>query len=73
MFDDKDFNDGVVGRGQAGVLLGADVDSVDCAMYKFEALVIVLVRGVVVPEMAWLECANATCSARRDTVASKGQ
>jgi hypothetical protein len=64
VFKDEDFDDGVVGRGEGAVLLGADVDGVECAMYKFEALVIALVRRVVVPEMAWLECANATWSAR---------
>ena len=37
-------------------------DGVECAMYKFEALVIALVRRVVVPEMAWLECEMANVS-----------
>ena len=64
MFDDDEDFDGVVGRGEGAVLLGVDVDGVECAMYKFEALVIALVRRVVVPEMAWLECANANCSAK---------
>jgi hypothetical protein len=49
---------GVVGLGEAAaVLLGVVVvvDGVECAMYKFEAPVIALVRRVVVPEIAWLE------------------
>jgi len=45
----------VVGRGEAAALPGAIMDGVECAMYKFEASVIALVRRVVVPEMAWLE------------------
>jgi hypothetical protein len=32
------------------------VNGVERAMYEFEALVIALVRRVVVPETAWLEC-----------------
>ena len=44
--------DGVVGRGDVALLLGTGVDGVECAMYKFEAPVIALVRRVVVPEMA---------------------
>ena len=41
----------MVGLGEGDAL----PDGVECAMYKFEALVIALVRRVVVPEMAWLE------------------
>jgi hypothetical protein len=43
--------DGVFGLGEPAVLLGALVDGVECAMYRFE-VVIALVRRVVVPEMA---------------------
>jgi len=45
----------VVGRDEAAALPGVVVDGVECAMYKFEAPIIALVRRVVVPEMAWLE------------------
>ena len=44
----------MVGLGEAVLLPGALADGVECAMYKFEAPVIALVRRVVVPEMAWL-------------------
>ena len=46
--------EGVFGLGEPAVLLGALVDGVERAMYRFEAPVIALVRRVVVPEMAWL-------------------
>jgi hypothetical protein len=59
--------DGVVGRGEAGVLLP---DGVECAMYDFEALVIALVRRVVVPEMAWLEC---ECECQQESFKGKGK
>ena len=44
--------DGVFGLGEPAALLGALVDGVERAMYRFEAPVIALVRRVVVPEMA---------------------
>ena len=47
--------DGVFGLGEAAALLGVLVDGVECAMYRFEAVAIALVRRVVVPEMAWLK------------------
>ena len=53
MLEDEDV---VVGRGKAAALPGAVVDGVEYVMYKFEALVIALMRRFVVPEMAWLEC-----------------
>ena len=57
----------MVGRGEAAALPGAVVDGVKCAMYKFEALVIALMRRVVVLEMAWLE---RECQCQREEKAS---
>ena len=62
----------MVGRGEAAVLPGALVvaDGVEREMYKFEAPVIALVRRVVVPEMAWLECVECQ---RREKFESEGK
>jgi hypothetical protein len=67
---------GVVGLGETAAVLFrvVVVDGVECAMYKFEAPVIALVRRVVVPEIAWLESAEREtrkCQRGRDSV-SKG-
>jgi hypothetical protein len=44
-----------------GLGVGAAVDGVELAMYKFEAVVIALESRVVVPEMALLIDKNSEC------------